>query len=143
MKKSSQKFDKFYTKIYNVYRFIFFVQNHMATIDQKMKEFQSKSYEEKLKISMNIITNLKDRGNTQAQEIYDRISVMEKIPENVVDAIYKDFCDSVERIQQEKVQWELHQFDKAKEYMQKLREEEKRQREEENCEWLLDWLDDL
>ena len=115
----------------------------MATTDQKMKEFQSKSYDERLKISMNIITNLKDRGNVQAKEIYDRISVMEKIPENVVDAIYKDFCDSVERIQQEKVQWELHQFDKAKQYMQKLREEEKKQREEENCEWLLDWLDDL
>ena len=29
---------------------------------------------------------------------------MEKIPENVLDAIYKDFCDSVERIQQEKIQ---------------------------------------
>lgn len=115
----------------------------MATTDQKMKEFQSKSYDERLKISMNIITNLKDRGNTQAQEIYDRISVMDKIPEAVVDAIYKDFCDSVERIEQDKIQWELHQFDKAKAYMQRLKDEEKTQRESENCEALLDWLDDL
>lgn len=76
----------------------------MATVNQKMKDFQSKSYDERLKISMNIITNLKDRGNTQAQEIYDRISQMENIPEAVVDAIYKDFCDSIERIQQNKVQ---------------------------------------
>jgi hypothetical protein len=76
----------------------------MANIDQKMKEFQAKPYEERLKISMNIITNLKDRGNTQAQQIYDKISTMDRVPENVVDAIYKDFCDSVERIQQEKVQ---------------------------------------
>ena len=115
----------------------------MTTTDQKMKEFQSKPYEERLEISMNIIKSLKDRGNTQAQEIYDRISTMERIPENVVDAIYKDFCDSVERIQQNKVQWELLQFDKSKGYMQRLKDEEQKQREQEDCEWLLDWLDDL
>ena len=115
----------------------------MATVEQKMKDFMWKSYEEKLKISMNIIANLKDRGNTQAQEIYDRISVMEKIPENILDAIYKDFCDSVERIQQEKIQWELHKFDQAKDYMQKLREKEAKEREQENCDTLLEWLDDL
>lgn len=115
----------------------------MATVNQKMKDFQSKSYDERLKISMNIITNLKDRGNTQAQQIYDRISQMENIPEAVVDAIYKDFCDSIERIQQDRVQWELHQFDKAQAYIQRLRAEEKAQRESENCEALLDWLDDL
>lgn len=117
--------------------------NKMATVDQKMKEFLSKSYDERLKISMNIITNLKDRGNTQAQQIYDRISVMERIPENILEAIYKDFCDSVERIQQEKVQWELHNFDKAKDYMRKLREREEQERQNENCEDLLEWLDDL
>ena len=76
----------------------------MATVDQKMKEFKSRPYDEKLKISMNIIVNLKDRGNVQAQEIYDKISIMEKIPENVLEAIYKDFCDSIERIQPEKIQ---------------------------------------
>lgn len=115
----------------------------MATVEQKMKEFKSKSYDEKLKISMNIITNLKDRGNVQAQQIYDRISVMERIPENVLDAIYKDFCDSVERIQQDKIKWELHNFDKAKDYMQKLREKKAQERAEENCDCLLEWLDDL
>ena len=76
----------------------------MASVAQKMKEFQSKSYEERLKISMNIIENLKDRGNVQAQEIYDSIVQMEKIPEEVVNAIYKDFCDSVDRLEQEKIQ---------------------------------------
>ena len=115
----------------------------MATVEQKMKEFQSRPYDEKLKISMNIITNLKDRWNTQAQEIYDKISTMEKIPENVLEAIYKDFCDSVERIQQEKVEWELHNFDKVKNYMKMLREKEAQERREENCDSLLDWLDDL
>ena len=115
----------------------------MATVDQKMKEFKSRPYDEKLKISMNIIVNLKDRGNVQAQEIYDKISIMEKIPENVLEAIYKDFCDSIERIQQEKIQWELHSFDKAKDYMQKLREKEAQDREEQNCDRLLEWLDDL
>ncbi len=115
----------------------------MATVDQKMKEFLSKSYDDRLKISMNIITNLKDRGNTQAQEIYEKISIMEKVPENVVNAIYKDFCDSVERIQQDKIQWELHNFNKAKDYMQRLREKEEQERQNENCEDLLNWLDDL
>lgn len=115
----------------------------MTKKEQKLKEFQSKPYEEKLKISMNIITNLKDRWNSQAQEIYNRISVMERIPENILDAIYKDFCDSVERIQQEKIQWELHNFNKAKDYMQKLREKEAHEREEENCDNLLEGLDDL
>ena len=115
----------------------------MVTVAQKMKEFQCKPYDERLKISMNIITNLKDRWNEQAQLIFERVSQMDRIPDSVVDAIYKDFCDSVERIQQEKIQWELHNFNKAKDYMQKLREEEAQQRAEENCEDLLDWLDDL
>lgn len=115
----------------------------MATVDQKIQEFKSKSYEERLKISMNIISNLKDRGNIQAQEIYDSISKMEQIPEVIVDAIYKDFCDSVERLQQEKIQWQLHQFDAAKIYMQKIRDEEKIQQEAENPESLLDWIDTL
>ena len=114
----------------------------MASVAQKMKEFQSKSYEERLKISMNIIENLKDRGNVQAQEIYDSIVQMEKIPEEVVNAIYKDFCDSVDRLEQEKIQWQLHQFDEVKAYMQKLRDDEKVQRESENVESLLDWLED-
>lgn len=115
----------------------------MATVEQKMKAFLSKSYDERLKISMNIITNLKDRGNVQAQEIFERISKMERIPESVVNAIYKDFCDSVERIQQEKIKWELHNFNKAKDYMQKLRAEEAQSRAEENCDDLLDWLNDI
>lgn len=115
----------------------------MASVDQKIKEFQSKSYNEKLKISMNIITNLKDRGNTQAQYIFDRISKMDKVPDAVLDSIYKDFCDSIERIQQDKIQWELHQFDKAQQYLQKLREEERVQREKENCDALLDEIEDL
>lgn len=114
----------------------------MASVAQKMKGFQSKSYEERLKISMNIIENLKDRGNVQAQEIYDSIVQMEKIPEEVVNAIYKDFCDSVDRLEQEKIQWQLHQFDEVKAYMQKLRDDEKVQRESENVESLLDWLED-
>jgi hypothetical protein len=92
---------------------------------------------------MNIITNLKDRWNVQAQNIFDKISKMDKVPGQVVDAIYQDFCESVERIQQEKIQWELHNFDKAKDYMQKLREKEEQERQEENCEDLLSWLDDL
>ena len=108
-----------------------------------MKEFQSKSYDERLKISMNIITNLKDRWNVQAKEIFEKISKMDKVPESVVDAIYKDFCDSIERIQQEKIQWELHNFDKVKIYMQRLREKEEKEGQEENCEDLLSGLDDL
>lgn len=115
----------------------------MATIEQKTKEFQSKTYEEKLQVSMNILTNLKDRGNEQAQLIYNRVSKMEKIPEYVLEAVYKDFCDSVERIEQEKIQWELHKFDQAKNYMQKLREKEEQERAEEDCDSLLDWIDDL
>ena len=115
----------------------------MASVDQKMKEFQSKSYEERLKISMNIITNLKDRGNAQAQEIYDSIVQMEKVPDEVVNAIYKDFCDSVDRLAQEKIQWQLHHFDEVKTYMQKLRDQEKTQREAEDTESLLDWIEDV
>ena len=115
----------------------------MATVEQKMKEFKSKLYDEKLKVSMNIITNLKDRWNVQAQEIYDKISKMDKVPESVVEAIYKDFCDSVERIQQEKIDWELHNFDKVKDYMKILRKKEAQERRDENCDSLLDWIDDL
>ncbi len=110
---------------------------------EKMKIFTQKSYDEKLQISMNIITNLKDRGNEQAQQIFDRISVMDKIPERVLDAIYQDFCDSIDRIEQEKVQDDLHKFNKAWIYLQKLRDEEAKIREWENPDDLLAWLDDL
>jgi len=76
----------------------------MTTIDQKMESFQSKPYEDRLKISMNIISNLKNRDNKEAQEIYDKLSQMENIPETVINAIYKDFCDSINRIRQQKTQ---------------------------------------
>lgn len=112
----------------------------MDKVDQKMNDFQSKPYEERLKISMNIITNLKDRGNTQAQEIFDIVSGMDKVPDNLVNAIYKDFCDSVERVKQEKIQWELAQFDKAKNYMENLRRIEAQERAWENADSLLDDL---
>jgi len=112
----------------------------MDIIDQKMNDFQSKPYEERLKISMNIITNLKDRGNAQAQEIFDIVSGMDKVPDNLVNAIYKDFCDSVERVKQERIQWELAQFDKSKDYMQKLREREAQERAWEDADLLLEGL---
>lgn len=115
----------------------------MSTIEQKMNEFRLKPYDEKLKIAMNIIVNIKDRGNVQAQGIYDKISVMDKIPEHVLEAIFKDFCESVEHIQQDKVQWELHNFDNVKLCMKKLREREEQERREENCDWILDWLNNL
>ena len=115
----------------------------MALINQKIEKFKSKSYEERLNIIMNIITNLKDCGNKQAQDIYDKILQMEEVPEDIIYAIYKDFCDSVNRIQQEKVQGQLHKFNRVNVYMQKLEDEEKAQREAENVESLLDWLDDL
>jgi|GEM_PF-2041183 hypothetical protein len=38
---------------------------------------------------------------------------MEKVPDAVINAIFQDFYDSVERIQREKIQSELHQFTKA------------------------------
>jgi hypothetical protein len=115
----------------------------MLNIDQKVKEFSSRSYDERLEISMNIITNLKDRWNTQAQELYDKISQMEKVPDAVINAIFQDFYDSVERIQRERVQSELHQFSKAWAYMEQLREKERQEREKEDADWILDMIDDL
>ena len=112
----------------------------MVSIDQKMKEFQSKSYDERLQIATNIITNLKDRGNAQAQQIFDIMSNLDKIPDNLIDAIYKDFCTSVERIKQEKIQWELHSFHKSIDSMDKIREQEAKERDKENPDWLLEWL---
>lgn len=114
----------------------------MTTVDQKMKEFLTKPYDERLKISMNIITNLKDRGNTQAQEIFDIISKLAEIPDDLINAIYKDFCTSVERIKQEKIQWELHGFAKSKHYMEVIREREAQERALDDPESLLEWLDD-
>lgn len=107
-----------------------------------MKDFQSESYEEKLKISMNIITNLKDRWNAQAQQIYDKISKMDKVPEPVVDAIYKDFCTSVERINQDKVNEGARKFDEMKQYMQNLRQQEERDRARENTEAILEQIEE-
>ncbi len=115
----------------------------MVNTNQKMKDFQSKSYDERLKISMNIITNLKNRWNAQAQHIFDIVSRIDKVPESLLDSIYKDFCDSIERIQQEKLEWELHNFEKSKNYINKLRDMEQIQSLGENPDWILDWLDDL
>lgn len=113
----------------------------MVDINKKLEQYQWMSYEEKLNISMNIISNLKDRGNIQAQEIFDRISNMDIVPNKVLDAIYTDFYNSVERIQKEKVSWELHKFEESKIYIQKIRAKE--DEEKEDCDWILDWLYDL
>ena len=115
----------------------------MTSINKKIKEFRSKSYEERLSIVMNIIRNLKDCGNIQAQYIYDKILQIEKVPVDVIDAIYKDFCDARNCIHQKKMQWHLRKFEEVDVYMQKLREKENRQKDTENAELLLDWIDDL
>lgn len=115
----------------------------MVSVWEKMKLFSQKSYDDKLQVAMNIINNLKDRGNVQAQQIFDKISIMDNVPEKFLDAIYQDFCDSVDRIEQEKFQKDLHRFDKAGAYLKKLKEEESMIRSWENPDDLLAWLDDL
>ena len=112
----------------------------MFNIEQKMKEFSNKSYDERLRISTNIITNLKDRGNAQAQEIFDIMSDLDEVPDDLLNAIYKDYSKSVERIKQERIQWDLHNFEKARNHIKNMREVEARERAEENPDWLLEWL---
>ena len=109
----------------------------MADVWQKIEIFNAKSYNERLEIAINIINNLKDRWNIQAQEIYEKISHMERVPEGVINAIYLDFCNSIDRIEKERVRDELHKFSKAWTYLTKLREDEKAQREKDDPESLL------
>lgn len=108
--------------------------------NSKIEEFKKLSYDEKLKISMNIIVNLKDRGNTQAKDIFDYISTLEKVPKRIVESIYKDFEDSIERIKWERIQSDLHKFSKSEEYIHQLKEREAQERAQENPEGILDQI---
>lgn len=110
------------------------------TIQSDIDAFKTLAYEEKLDIAMNIITNLKDKGNEQAKEIYAYVSTLEKVPETILESIYADFEESIEKIKNEKVESELHKFDKVQDYITHMREREAKERAEEDSESLLEQL---
>lgn len=119
---------------------ILFCGDYDMKDNSKIEEFIQLSYDEKLKISMNIIVNLKDRGNAQAKDIFDYISTIEKIPEHILETIYTDFEDSIEKIKGEKIQSDLHKFSKSEEYIHQLKEREFQERVQENPEGILDQI---
>ncbi len=114
--------------------------NDKMNIQDKIQEFKTLPYEERLSIAMNIITNLKDKGNTQAKDIYDYVSTLEVVPDNILESIYLDFEESIEKIKNEKVESELHKFDKVQAYIHTIREREEKEKEGENSESLLEQI---
>ncbi len=110
------------------------------TVQAQLDVFKALSYEEKLKIATNIITNLKERGNAQAQSIFDYMHGFDVVPDTVLHSIYEDFKTSVERIKQEKIEDDVHKFTKSTSYIQELKSREEQERVEENPEALLDQL---
>ncbi len=109
-------------------------------LKNKLKKFQALSYEEKYHISMNIIINLKDRWNKQALMIFDFMEKQDKVSEVLLENIYKDFEMSIEKIKQKNVENDLHKFDSTAKYLDKLREEERKERVQEDPDSLLDQI---
>jgi hypothetical protein len=106
-------------------------------LEKKLQKFNALSYQDKYNIAINIITNLKDRWNKQAQEIFDFIEKQNKVSETFLENIYKDFEVSIEKIKEKNVKDDLHKFDNATKYLDMLREEEAKEREIENPEDIL------
>lgn len=102
------------------------------SIQTQLEQFKALPYDEKLKIAMNIIVNLKDKGNVQAQEIYEYISTLEKVPENILESIYEDYEISVEEIKKKRITTQLHVFDNAQTSIDQIRAREAQERAQEN-----------
>lgn len=111
--------------------------NEKSMRDDKLAQFKSLSYEEKLKIDTNILSVLGEKWNKEATEILDTINNMDSIPDNVLNSIYLDFENSIDKIRKGKIEDKLHSFVKARKYINSLREQEKLERESENTEDLL------
>ena len=106
----------------------------------KLEQFKKFSYDEKYKIAMNIVVNLKDKGNAQAQSIYDYIVSVDSAPEDMLESIYEDFETSIDNIKQARIGDDLHQFTKSVDYIKQLQEQEAQEREQENPDAILDQL---
>ena len=78
------------------------------TVAQKVEEFNKLPYEERLKIAMNIITVLKEKGNVQAADIYEN----------------SDFEIGVEKIKAGKREEAAKEFEKSNDVLQRIREME-------------------
>jgi len=109
-------------------------------LQEKLDKFNALSYDDKYSISMNIITNLKDRWNTQALRIFDFMQTQKKVSESLLESIYKDFEVSVENIKQKNVKEDLHKFDNASKYLDQLRAEEEKERAQEDPDSILDQI---
>lgn len=124
-------------------------KNMALSIEKKMETFQWKAYDEKLKISMDILTKIKDK-NPQAQQIYDVINERyiipgKQVPVNIVESIYKDVCVSEDKIEKEKVAEWLSQYNKWQEKLRILKQEEavKREQDIRDADYLIENIDNL
>lgn len=120
--------------------YMFYIIDYTMALLSHIDAFKQLPYQEKRNIAMNIITNLKDRGNTQAQEIYDYVSTLETIPDSLLESIYQDFEISVEKIKKERISDQLHVFDTAQASIAKIREREAQERVQENSESILEQI---
>jgi hypothetical protein len=109
-------------------------------LQKKLEKFNALSYEDKYSISMNIITNLKDRWNIQALKIFDFMQTQKKVSERLLESIYKDFEVSVENIKQKNVEDDLHKFENTSKYLDQLRVEEEKERVQEDPDSILDQI---
>ncbi len=109
-------------------------------LKDKLKKFKALSYEDKYGISMNIITNLKDRWNKQALKIFNFLEKEERVKEDILESIYEDFEVSVESIKQKNIKEDLHKFDKTAKYLAKLKEEEEIERLKEDPDSILEQI---
>ncbi len=109
-------------------------------LKDKLQKFNALSYQDKYTIAINIITNLKDRWNKQALMIFDFMEKQDKVSEVLLENIYKDFEVSIEKIKQKNVENDLHKFESTVKYLDKLREEERKERVQEDPDSLLDQI---
>ncbi len=108
--------------------------------NQKLKQFKELSYEKKVEMDKNILSVLSEKWNTDAWEILATINDMDPIADNILNSIYLDFENSIDKIEQWKIEDQLHTFDKAKDYIATLHQQEKIERESENPDDLLNNL---
>ena len=94
------------------------------TVAQKVEEFNKLPYEERLKIAMNIITVLKEKGNVQAADIYEKMQFIEHPSDKLLEAIYSDFEIGVEKIKAGKREEAAKEFEKSNDVLQRIREME-------------------
>jgi len=107
---------------------------------KKLEIFQSLNYNDRLNIVKKIIINLKNRGNIEAQIIFETLNTLDPVDDDLMASIYLDFEESIENIKKCRVDKELYKFSQSLKDAKILNKKEQEDKNQENPDDILNNL---